>query len=189
MEAYKVKVKGKYNRSGLAGYPEYGPYLTWPSHCPCCGSRLGESVNRKLIGRQPLGNRTLQLTWNVPYCVNCERHIRYTNRLWNSALLAFFAWAILGAALGIRYSDNAAIPILLVIGLISIPAAVWIVYMRWIKPLRTDLCTNLRDAIVYKAMRNEWHILLFTNKLYAVMFAELNNGSLENASKFDLFFF
>jgi hypothetical protein len=157
-----------------------GKQFIFPRTCACCG---GYPLTHLQVSgtERNLKARTRGWVWDVPYCVNCKRHIRAIEG--TSLVILFLVGAAGVFGFCITFFTRNAFFGLVASGLVF--AILILVYMVARCHIRKSLhknCTGLGRAVSYQGSSGSCHTFDIQSLFYAAEFVRSNKTKLVNVS-------
>jgi hypothetical protein len=165
-----------------------GDHLRWPQQCVCCGEAPETVLKLSCPGQW--GVITTRLSWDVPACHMCAKHIeesstgRYFWWLWVLFLLGSAGHGTAG--LWQVVVDGNWNSLLETLGSFAVAAALWVFRSKITNTevVTKDTCSDPRWPVKYErwyGTGRRTHIFTFRNRAYREAFARANESARPSA--------
>jgi len=157
--------------------------LNWPNNCVCCmDNNVIEKYELHFIVEKEATNtdaahetKGYPITWNIPYCMDCKKHVeRKSNLLYVLLLIVGLLWAALGYYIfQIGLAENTFAIILFVISLVVLLYFAYqinrLLLRVFLKTTFKEQCSNKDYAIEVSSQRPNIFFSFYNDK-YAKLF-------------------
>jgi hypothetical protein len=156
-----------------------GKQFVFPRSCACCGRFPTQTIEVRGGEKNQLA-RTKGWVWDVPYCLQCKKHVVLTDRVQIGAL------ALVAFAIGVAFTSGFArgpLPGLAVAALgVTGVGLVFVIVNRLRRQHLQRNCWGLGLAVEYLGSNRDCHAFEIKSYYYARDFILANHRKIVNAS-------